>query len=63
MGGTIFLAISLKDNISPGEVLVARANLVDEPYPKPEAPGPSEDATEAASRDLRKAAANRRMYK
>ena len=58
--GQFFLAISLKDNIWPGEVLVAPANLVDEPYPKPEAPGPSEDATEDASEELRNAAANRR---
>ena len=32
--GQFFLAISLKDNISPREVLVAPAALVDEPYPK-----------------------------
>ena len=33
--GQFFLAVSLKDNISPGEVLVVPAELVDEPYPKP----------------------------
>ena len=59
--GQFFLALSLKDNISPGELLVAPENLVDESYPKLEAPGPSEDATEAASEELRNAAANRRM--
>ena len=32
--GQFFLAISLKDNISPREVLDAPAALVDEPYPK-----------------------------
>ena len=32
--GQFFLAVSLKDNISPGELLVAPAELVDEPYPK-----------------------------
>ena len=59
--GQFFLAVSLKDNISPGELLVAPAELVDEPYPKPEAPGADENAADAANRNLRIAAANRRV--
>ena len=59
--GQFFLAVSLKDNISPGEVLVAPAELVDEPYPKPEAPGIDENAADIAIRNLRIAAANRRI--
>ena len=43
--GQFFLAVSLKDIISPGEVLVAPAELVDEPYPKPEAPGIDEKSS------------------
>ena len=57
-----FLAVSLKDNVSPGEVLVAPTELVDEPhYPKPEAPGIDENAGDVANRTLRIAAANRRI--
>ena len=59
--GQFFLAVSLKDNISPGELLVAPAELVDEPYPKPEAPSADENAAELADRNLRIAAANRRI--
>ena len=59
--GQFFLANSLKDNNSPGEVLVAPAELVDEPYPKPEAPGIDENAADVANRNLRIAAANRRI--
>ena len=59
--GQLFLAVSLKGNISPGEVLVAPAELVDEPYPKPEAPGIDENAADIANRNLRVAAANRRI--
>ena len=55
------MAISRKENISPGEVLVTQANLVDELYPKPEAPGPSDDATEAANKNFRNAATIMRM--
>ena len=51
--GQLFSAISLIDNISPGEVLVAPATLVEEPYPKPEAPGPSEGDAMNRSRQLR----------
>ena len=62
LGGTVFfLAVSLKENISPGEVLVAPAELVDEPYPKPEAPGTDESAADVTNRNLRVAAANRRI--
>ena len=56
--GQFFLAVSLKDNISPWEVLVALAELVDEPYPKLEAPGIDENAADIANRNLRVAAAN-----
>ena len=59
--GQFFLAVSLKDNISPGELLVAPAELVDEPYPKPEAPSADENAADASNRNLRIAAANRRI--
>ena len=59
--GQFFLTVSLKDNISPGEVLVAPAELVDEPYPKPEAPGTDESAADVTNRNLRVAAANRRV--
>ena len=59
--GQFFSAVSLKDNISPGEVLVNPAELVDEPYPKPEAPGIDENAADIANRTLRVAAANRRI--
>ena len=59
--GQFFLAVSLKDIISPGEVLVAPAELVDEPYPKPEAPGIDENAADIDNRNLRVAAANRRI--
>ena len=59
--GQFFLAVSLKDNISPGELLVAPAELVDEPYPKPEAPSAEENAADVADRNLRIAAANRRI--
>ena len=59
--GQFFLAVSLKDNISPGELLVAPAELVDEPYPKPEAPSTDENAADVADRNLRMAAANRRI--
>ena len=55
------MAVSFKDNILPGEVLVAPAELVDEPYPKPEAPGVNENAADIANRALRVAAANRRI--
>ena len=61
LGWDNFLAVSLKDNISPGELLVAPAELVDEPYPKPEAPSADENAADAANRNLRIAAANRRI--
>ena len=60
LGGTVFLVVSLKDNISPGELLVAPAELVDEPYPKPEAPGTDESAADVTNRNLRVAVANRR---
>ena len=43
------------------EVLVDPAELVDEPYPKPEAPGIDENAADVANRTLRIAAANRRI--
>ena len=46
--GQFFLAVSLKDNISPGELLVAPAELVHEPYPKPEAPSAEENAADVA---------------
>ena len=59
--GQFFSAVSLKDNISPGEVLVAPAELVDEPYPKPEAPGTDESAADVANRNLRSAADKRRI--
>ena len=59
--GQFILAVSLKDNISPGEVLVAPAELVDELYPKPEAPGTDESAVDVNNRNLRVAAANRRI--
>ena len=59
--GQFFLAISLKDNISLGEVLVATAELVEEPYPKPEAPGLDENGANIASRTPLNAAANRRI--
>ena len=59
--GQFFLAVSLKDNISPGELQVAPAELVDEPYPKPEAPNADENAAEVANRNLRNEAANRRI--
>ena len=55
------MAVRLKDNISPGELLVAPAELVDEPYPKPEAPSAEENAAYVANRNLRIAAANRRI--
>ena len=55
------MAVSLKDNISPGEVLVAPAELVDEPYSKPEAPGIDENAAGVANRTLRITAANIRI--
>ena len=59
--GQFFLAVSLKDNISPGEVLVAPAELVDEPYPKPEAPRIDENAADIADRNFRVTAANRKI--
>ena len=59
--GQFFLAVSLKGNISPGNVLVAPAELVDEPYPKPEAPEIDENAADVANRTLRVTAANRRI--
>ena len=37
------------------------AEIVDEPYPKPEAPGPNESAADLTNRNLRVAAANRRI--
>ena len=42
-------------------MLVAPAELVDEPYPKPEAPGIDENAADIANRTLRVAAANRKI--
>ena len=57
--GQFFLAVSLKDNFSPGEVLVAPAELVDESYAKPEAPGTDENSADIANRNLRVAAINR----
>ena len=42
-------------------MLVAPAELLDEPYPKPEDPGIDENAADVASRTLRIAAANRRI--
>ena len=59
--GQFLLAVSLKDNISPGELLVAPSELVAEPYPKPEAPSTDEKAADVANRNLRIAAANRRI--
>ena len=59
--GQFFLVISLTDNISSGEMIVAPAKLMDKPYPKLEAPGPSKSEADAANRNLRIAAANRRI--
>ena len=58
--GHFFLTVSLKVNILPGEVLVAPAELVDEPYPKPEAPEIDENAADLANRNLRVSAAKKK---
>ena len=61
IGGTVFLDRWSQREYLAGEVLVAPAELVDEPYPKPEAPGIDENAADVANRTLRIAAANRRI--
>ena len=59
--GQFFLAVGLKDNINPQELLVESAEVIDDPPPKPEAVGPAEDAGDANSRVLRDQAAVRRI--
>ena len=49
--GQFFLAVGLKDNIIPQDLLVEPTEIMDDP-PKPEAVGPGEDAREAKARDL-----------
>ena len=59
--GQFFLAVGLKDNINPQELLVESAEVIDDPPPKPEAVGPAEDAGDANARVLRDQAAVRRI--
>ena len=59
--GQFFLALSLKDSIIPHDLLADPAENIDEPPPKPEAIGPSEDAAEANARVLPDQATDRRV--
>ena len=59
--GQFFLAVGLKDNINPQDLLVEPAEVIDDPPPKREAVGPAEDAGEANARVLRDQAAVRRI--
>ena len=55
-----FLAVGLQDNINPNDLLDDPADIIDEPPPKPQAPGQGEDAAETSARILRDQAAVRR---
>ena len=59
--GQFFLAVGLKNNINPQDLLVERAEVIDEPPPRAEAVGAMEDAVEANARILRDQAAVRRI--
>ena len=59
--GQFFLAVGLKDNINPHDLLVEPAEIIDDPPPKPEAVVTGEDAGEANARVLRDQAAIRRV--
>ena len=59
--GQFFLAFGLKDNINPQDLLVEPAEFIDEPPPRAEAVGATEDAGEANARVLRDQAAVRRI--
>ena len=50
--GQFFLAVGLKDNINPHDLLVEPAEIIDDPPPKPEAVVTGEDAGEANARVL-----------
>ena len=56
-----FLAVGLKDNINPQDLLVEPAEVIDERPPRAEAVGATEDAREANARILRGQAAVRRI--
>ena len=55
-----FLAVGLKDNVNPQDLLAEPAEIIDEPPPKPETVGTGKDAEEANARVLRDQAAVRR---
>ena len=59
--GQFFLAVGLKDNINPQDLLVEPAEVIDDPPPKPEVVSPEEDAGYANARVLRDQAAVRRI--
>ena len=58
--GHFFLAVGLKDNVNPQDLLAEPAEIIDEPPPKPETVGTGKDAAEANARVLRDQAAVRR---
>ena len=59
--GQFFLAVGLKDNINPQDLLVEPAEVIDEPPPRAESVGATEDAGEANARILRDQAPVRRI--
>ena len=59
--GQFFLAVGLKDNINPHDLLVEPAEVIDEPPPRAEAVGATEDAGEANAQILRDQAVVRRI--
>ena len=59
--GRFFLAVGLKDNINPQDLIAEPAEVIDEPPPRTEAVGATEDAAEANARVLKDQAAVRRV--
>ena len=59
--GQFLLAVGLKDNINPQDLLAEPAEVIDEPPPRAEAVGATEDAAEANARVLRYQSAVRRV--
>ena len=59
--GQFFLAVGLKDNLNPQDVLTEPVEVIDEPPPKAETAGATETAAETDARLLRDQAAIRRV--
>ena len=59
--GQFFLAVGLKDNLNPQDVLAEPVEVIDETPPKAETVGATETAAETEARVLRDQAAVRRV--